>query len=245
MTRRPPLPALALLVAGCGEGLQEPAPDPCTGTGALSTCSTPSASDTHYIEQGERYFDTLDASADPGSEPDYAETVARWEWPPWLLLTGWGKDFTLAADEVILAAYPGTTVPFRDCRAFSVQPFGRCRVTIDYEGKPCPIYEEFTFNDDGLVTFVEAWSDQPELLPMDASIDTWAEGNAVSRLSTRVPGLGTAGGAIDPTGKDMEKAAATDPELADFAARTQDFWGYWAEAYAAAGDDMFARGCGW
>jgi hypothetical protein len=43
----------------------------------------------------------------------------------------------------------------------------------------------------------------------------------------------------------MEAAAAEDPDLADFVARTQDFWTYWSEAYQAAGDDLFARGCGW
>lgn len=42
-----------------------------------------------------------------------------------------------------------------------------------------------------------------------------------------------------------EPAAASDSELGDFAARTQDFWGNWNDAYAAAGDDLYARGCGW
>ena len=80
---------------------------------------------------------------------------------------------------------------------------------------------------------------------MDGEDDPWAEGGAVSRLSTRVPGLGTATGRIDPVGTDMARAGESDPDVADFAARTQDFWRYWSEAYDAAGDDMFARGCGW
>lgn len=235
---------LPLLAFACAAE-PETNPDPCDLAGALSTCLSPTLADAHYVEQGERYFDTLDADADPESEPDYAETVARWEWPPWLLLTGWGREFTLAADEVILAAYPGTTVPFRDCRAFDTQPFTRCRVSFDYDGKPCPIYEEFTFNDAGLVTFVEAWSDQPGMLPMDDAADPWAEGSGVTRLSTRVPGLGTPDGRIDPTSEEMKAAAAEDPDLADFVARTQDFWTYWSEAYQAAGDDLFVRGCGW
>lgn len=235
----------ALLLVAC----QDPPPpdpaDPCAGTGALSTCLSPALADEAYIDQGQRYFDTLDASADPESEPTYAPLVARWEWPPWLLLTGYGADLTLAADAAVLAAFPGTTVPIRDCRAFEVQPFGRCRVSIDYEGQPCPIYEEFTFNDAGEVTFVEAWSDQPALLPMDGEADPWAEGDDVVRLSTRIPGLGTTSGRIDPEGDDMARAGESDADVADFAARTQDFWGYWSEAYEAAGDDMFARGCGW
>jgi hypothetical protein len=80
---------------------------------------------------------------------------------------------------------------------------------------------------------------------MDGAADPWAEGSGVTRLSTRVPGLGTPDGRIDPTSEEMEAAAAEDPDLADFVARTQDFWTYWSEAYQAAGDDLFARGCGW
>lgn len=235
---------LALLFACHDPTTAEPA-DPCAEPGALSTCLAPAQSDELYIDQGQRYFDTLDASADPESEPTYAELVARWEWPPWLLLTGYGRELTLAVDEVVLAAFPGTTVPDRDCRAFDVQPFARCRVVMDYEGKPCPIYEEFTFNDAGEVTFVEAWSDLPEVLTWDAAADPWAEGEAVVRLSTRIPGLGTPSGRIDPTGEAMIQAGEADPEVADFAARTQDFWGYWSETYDAAGDDLYARGCGW
>ena len=234
-----------LMLAGCQAPTATAPTDPCVGPGALSTCLSPILSDAAYIDQGQRYFDTLDASADPESEPTYADLVARWEWPPWLLLTGYGRDLTVAVDAAVLAANPGTTVPLRDCRAFGVQPFGRCHVSIDYDGQACPIYEEFTFNDAGEVTFIEAWSDQPSLLPMDGEADPWAEGADVGRLSTRIPGLGTTSGRIDPTGDPMTSAAATDPEVADFAARTQDFWGYWTAAYDAAGDDMFARGCGW
>ncbi len=115
----------------------EPA-DPCVGPGARSTCLSPTQTDEYYIDQSLRYFDTLDASADPESEPTYAELVARW--------------------------------------------------------------------------------------------DPRAEGEDVGRLSTRVPGLGTASGRIDPLGEEMTLAGQSDPELADFAARTQDFWTYWVEA---------------
>lgn len=235
---------LSIALVGCTPAA-EPQPNPCAGPGALSTCSAPLHDPGLYVDQGLRYFDTLDGSADPESEPDYGEFVARWEWPPWLYLTGYGRDFTLAVDELVLAAMPGTTVPTRDCRFFEAQPFARCRVSFDYEGQPCPIYEEFTFNEGGQVTFVEAWSDQPTMLPMDAGEDPWAEGEAVDRLSWRVPGLGTPDGTVDPTGPEMLAAAAENPLVADFADRTQDFWGRWSEAYEAAGDDLFARGCGW
>ena len=236
-----------LTLAACG-GATDTAAEGC-GPDALSTCSAPAQPADHYADQGMKYFDSLDESADPESKPDYAEGVARWEWPPWLLLTGYGADLIAAIDVAVLAAQPGTTVPIRDCRGFDVQPFGRCKVVFDFEGKPCPIFEEFTFNDEGQVTFVEAWSDLPGLGPTadtDADTgDTWAEGEGVHRLSTRIPGLGSPTGAIDPTGEAMTAAGASDPEVADFAARTQDFWGYWSETYAAAGDDLYTRGCGW
>lgn len=234
-----------LALAACQPAEEPAAADPCDGPGALSTCSSPTQTDATYIDQGERYFDTLDASADPESVPTYSELVARWEWPPWLLLTGYGRELTLSVDRAVLAAFPGTTVPVRDCRAFDVQPFGRCYVTMDYEGKPCPIYEEFTFNDAGEITFIEAWSNLPSMMPMDPAQDPWAEGEDIPRLSTRIPDLGTASGLIDPLSDEMALAGEADPEVADFAARTQDFWGYWADTYADAGDDLYARGCGW
>ncbi|MDP2305704.1 MAG: hypothetical protein Q8P18_06725 [Pseudomonadota bacterium] len=212
---------------------------------ALSTCLVPTQTEEYYVDQSLRYFDTLDASADRESAPTYSELVARWEWPPWLLLTGYGRDLTIAIDAGVLIGIPDTTVPVRECRAFDVQPFGRCRVSFDYEGRPCPIFEEFTFNDRGEMTFIEAWSDLPGLSPAEDPADPWAERDGVHRLSTRIPGLGNATGRIDPVGEAMTKAAATDPEVADFAARTQDFWGTWTEAYEAAGDDLFERGCGW
>lgn len=234
--------ALGLMLLGSVECTPEEPAAACT-VDSLSTCLTPTWSDDYVIDQGQRYFDTLDSSADPDSEPTYSDLVARWEWPPWLLLTGYGRDLTLAVDEIVLAVYPTTTVPDRDCRAFDVQPFGRCHVVMDFDGQSCPIYEEFTFNDQGEVTFVEAWSDQPGMLP-GADTDTWAEGST-SRLSTRLPGLGNATGLIDPEGEAMSEVAASDPDVAEFVRHTEDFWATWTETYEAAGDDLYARGCGW
>ena len=219
-------------------------PAPTCDEAALSTCQGPAQGEAYYADQGNRYFDTLDASADPESEPSYAEWVARWEWPPWLLLTGYGRDLTLAVDEVVLAAAPDTTVPVRDCRGFDVAPFGRCRVTMKIEGKDCPIYEEFTFNPQGEVTFVEAWSNLPGYFP-STDDDPWAEKEGVARLSTRIPGLGNATGSIDIDAPAMAAAAETDADVAEFVRHAKDFWGTWNETYVAAGDDLYARGCGW
>jgi hypothetical protein len=199
----------------------------------------------YYVDQAGRYFDTLDTSADRSSKPRYAELVARWEWPPWLKLTGLGREQIQTLDEGVLLATPAT-VPLRDCRAFERQPFARCYVSFDYPGKGrCPIYEEFTFNDAGEVTFVEAWSDLKGLLPMEKSSDRWAEGAGLRRLSTKVPGLGSAQGRIDPQAPWMKAAAAQDTDVADFLVRAQSFASYWLKEYAAAGSDLFARGCGW
>lgn len=236
---RPPLCA-ALALAGCSP----PPVQPVCDEASLSTCLAPTWGDDYYADQGQRYFDTLDSSADPDSEPTYSDLVARWEWPPWLLLTGYGRDLTLAVDEVVLAVYPTTTVPERDCRGFDVQPFARCRVTMDFDGASCPIYEEFTFNDQGEVTFVEAWSNLPGLFPGDDE-DPWVEANDAARLSTRIPGLGNTTGLIDPGSAAMADAAVADEDVAEFVRHAEDFWGTWTETYEAAGDDLYARGCGW
>ena len=221
--------------------------NPCADDGALSTCTPKTMSDEHYIAQSLSYFDTMDSDADMSAGPDYAETIARWEWPPWLKLTGFGRENIEKAD-TLLRAYP-SIIPERTCLAFDENPFGRCRVVFYYEaheGRGCPIYEEFTFNESGEVTFIEAWSDQPDMLPMDATADLRAQGSGVTRLSTRVPGLGTASGAIDLDSQAMADAEAADDDVADLAARARDWATTWfAELEASDGDTMWEVGCGW
>jgi len=233
---RPRLLLLGVLLAACGA--DGAAPD------ALSTALTPTQPTAYYVDQANRYFDGLDESAPPESVATYGTLVARWEWPPWLYLTGFGAAQMASIDASVKSLTPAT-IPTRDCRAFAVQPFARCRVTFQYADGPCPIYEEFTFNDQGEMTFIEAWSDLPGLLPTADPGDAWAEGSAVHRLSTRVPGLGNATGTIDIASDAMVEAARGDAELADFRARAESFWSSWTEAYQAAGPDLFARGCGW
>ncbi len=235
--------AFAFLAIACGsetssEPPSERSPD------ALATALTPQQAPEYYVEQANKYFDTLDTSADRNSVPEYSVRVARWELPPWLWLTGYERENMIVTTNAALALDP-STVPVRDCRAFSVQPFARCYVTFEYEEGSCPIYEEFVFNDQGEMTFIEAWSDQPGYLPMEDPSDRWAEGPDVHRLSTRVPGLGNELGLIDLESEGMQEAAAADAELADFVRRAEDFWPAWLEASAAAGPDYFARGCGW
>lgn len=241
---------LWLMGAGCG-GDAPPVADPsvCTpAAGALATQLTPRFAPAYYIEQGSLYFDAIDVTAPAESVPTYAKLVARWEWPPWLKLTGYTSAMMAATDMLVKAGAPAAITP-RDCRFFPVQPFARCRVAFRYTGmgagKPCQIYEEFTFNDQGEMTFIEAWSDLPQLLPTADPADPWAEGRGVHRLATKIPGLGTPTGRIELDGACMKQAAARDPEVADFVARANDFWPAWADENTRAGSDYFTRGCGW
>ncbi|UCF46395.1 MAG: hypothetical protein JSU89_04185, partial [Myxococcales bacterium] len=75
--------------------------------------------------------------------------------------------------------------------------------------------------------------------------DPWAEGPAVRRLSTRLPGLGNETGLIDLDSEAMQQAAEHDPEIADFVRRAKDFWPSYFAAAQEAGPDYYARGCGW
>jgi hypothetical protein len=233
---------LALVAAACAAepdvSQSQPSPD------ALATALRPQQPPGYYVDQANKYFDTLDTSADPASVPNYSLLVARWELPPWLWLTGYGRENMKLTTDLAVSFEP-STVPTRDCRAFAVQPFARCYVSFEYEAGDCPIYEEFVFNDQGEITFIEAWSDQPGLLPMSDPNDRWAEGPDVQRLSTRVPGLGNEVGLIDLDSEAMQEAASEDPEIADFVRRAQDFWAAWIEASDEAGPDYYARGCGW
>ena len=246
---RPCTVLLAFSTACTGAGDSAvPAVDACTSAGALSDCLAPTQSMAYYAEKSSAYFDTMDKRVEPGIWPPYGETVARWEWPPWLKLTAYGRD-NIEASDTLLRAYP-SIVEDRDCRGFDTQPFGRCRVVFYYddalhEGRGCPIYEEFVFNDDGEITWIEAWSDQPGMLPMDAGVDPWAEGDGGTRLSSRIPGLGAGDGSLDLDGEAMQAAVAADPDVADFHGRAGDFFATWSAELEAAGDDMWVEGCGW
>jgi hypothetical protein len=230
------------------------APGPAAGcenagtAGATSRCLTATRAPEYYVDEALKYFDTLDIDADRERIPAYSDLVARWEWPPWLLLTAYERQVMLDTAEILRVGDP-STVPTRDCRFFAVQPFARCYVSFQYEEGACPIYEEFTFNDQGETTFIEAWSDLPGLNATPDAEDRWAEGAegaaGVHRLSTRVPGLGNATGRIDLDSPWMADAAVSDPELADFVFRARDMWEAWFDLLGASDDDFFAQGCGW
>ena len=221
--------------------------DPCLnpGTpGATATCLQPTMEPEYYVEQANKYFDTLDLDADPDSVPFYSDLVVRWEWPPWLLLTGLGKQDMIETAEVLKVGDP-STVPERDCRFFPQQPFARCYVVFVYEGGECPIYEEFVFNDEGQMTFIEAWSDLPGLRPQTGDDDPFGERGTFYRLSTRVPGLGTPTGSFDLESEYMVQASDEDEHVADFALRATNWWKFWFDLLNSSPPDFFAQGCGW
>lgn len=220
-------------------------PNGCMGegtAGATARCLSPTLAPEYYVEQALKYFDTLDTTADPESIPDYHETVARWEWPPWLLLTGFGADVMIDTASA-LRQFDPSTVPERDCRFFDEQPFARCYVVFEYEEGPCPIYEEFVFNDAGEMTFIEAWSDLDGLRPTDG--DRWGESESFDRLSTRVPGLGAGDGRIVLDTPEMLAAAEQDEDLFELVRRAENFWETWFVELQNADVDFFAQGCGW
>jgi hypothetical protein len=212
----------------------------CGTDGAKAGCLSPKFPPEYYIEQSIKYFRTMESSVSVLVQPNYSPLVVRWEWPPWLMLTGFTR-FNLIWTDILLKLHP-TKYKEIDCRFFDKQPFGRCRVVFDYSGELCPIYEEFTFNDQGEMTFIEAWSDYPGLVPMRDPADSWAEGDAVDRLATRVPGLGNAQGLIDLKSTAMLTAAGRDADVADLVRRAnKPYKTYFDEL--AANAQAVANGC--
>jgi hypothetical protein len=218
----------------------------CTTQGALSTNLSPKFPATYYAEQGVKYFQTMQSDIPAKVQPKYSYLVIRWEWPPWMLLTGFGKTAMVATD-VMLKLNP-TKYNLLDCRGFDTQPFCRCHVVFNYSETPCPIYEEFTFNDQGEITFIEAWSDYESLLPMTSGSDSlWDEQEywgmkEVNRLSTKVPGLGNATGLIDLYSPCMNEAAEKDKDIAELQKRAKDANRFWMQELIKHSKEI-SRGC--
>ena len=200
-------------------------PNNCGKINAKAGCLSPTQSPEYYIDQNIKYFLTMESNTSPLIIPNYSKKVVRWEWPPWLLLTGYGSSSLIWTD-LLLKLNP-TTYPVLNCEAFDTQPFGRCHVVFDYSGELCPIYEEFTFNDKGEITFIEAWIDAPGWIPMKEH-DYWAEGENVDRLATKVPGLGNETGLIDIHSDWVKDAAAKDADISELVRRTKKPVSTWA-----------------
>lgn len=155
-----------------------------------------SQSPKYYIDEVNRYFDTIDFYTYGRPAPHYAENVIRWEWHPWLLLTGYGR-WSMHFD-VLQKLYP-THITNRSCASYDAAPQVRCHVSFAYIGssRAIEIYEEFTFNDAGEIAFIEAWSDSPE-------VTAQAEAGTLKRMSL----LHTDQSSTDPDVLDFRKHAA-------------------------------------
>jgi hypothetical protein len=129
----------------------------------------------YYQNEAYSYFDSIDFFVFGRPAPHYAATVIRWEWHPWLLLTGSGS-WSLKFD-VLQKLYP-TRIRNRNCTVHVSAPQVRCHVTFGYLGqtRTTAIYEEFTFNEAGEISFIEAWSDTPDIV-------TQAEAGTLKRMS--------------------------------------------------------------
>ena len=233
-----------VLFISCSEEISDNLPT-CIGDALLSTCLEPTQSEEYYIKQSSAYFDTMDYRVELDDWPPYSEMIARWEWPPWLKLTAFTRE-NIELTDTFLQLYP-SIVTDRDCRFFDKQPFGRCYIVFYYdahEGKPCPIYEEFTFNDQGEITFIEAWSDVDGLRPQRED-DRWAEENSIYRLSTKIPGLGNTDGKIDINSLAMNDAASENSDISDFVYRAHNWQETWLEEYSNSDETMWSVGCGW
>ena len=196
----------------------------------LSTVLVPKQPESYYIGQANEYFDSLDTSVEKG-KPNYSVKVARWEWPPWLILTGFHKQKVHVIDGLIRASGPCICVN-RTLKFFPQNPYIRSVITFyygksDIENKenPLQIYEEFTFNDSGEITFVEAWYDQPykDLLPPLDENGWPISQESVKRLSTQIPGLGNPDGLIDLNSEAMIACAKSNQIVADFRDRAEHF----------------------
>lgn len=197
------------------------------GSSALSTAVLKSKPDKYIKKHCHAYFDLImtKTSADDSDFPSYSNYCIRWEWEPWLLLTlkNTGFDIWSALDAlqstIIPAEIPKSE---RFCRVFNQNPFCRMMVKFYYPSKefddmPSHIYEEFTFNKQGEITFVEVWS-YPErslrngggkgylvenlsdpVIASDCFDNKLHESDKkvfwpkmdMARLSTRIPGLGS------------------------------------------------------
>jgi len=209
------------------------------GKDALAFTLKPKYSPEYYKLQCDLYFTHLESRIADRVEFYCSLTCVRWEWPPWDLLTGQGMINIMYAD-MVDRDQNECIVAERNIRFYDVQPFGRAIITIYYGDNiktrqhPIKIYEEFTFNDFGQVTFIEAWScQQSEYLP---GFD--AEGWPIeipTRLSYLIPGLGHITGEINVNTEAVQHAALQNKYVADYVERSKHFMLAVSEAHLVNG----------
>ena len=113
----------------------------CGTDAAKAGCVKPNKKPQYYIDQSIKYFRTMETTISPMVQPNYSKKVVRWEWEPWLLLTGYGKANLIWTD-TLLKLFK-TAYDKLDCRFFKRTQWVAVMI-FDYDGLKCPIYEEFT-----------------------------------------------------------------------------------------------------
>lgn len=182
----------------------------------------------YYIEQAHLYFDLIAGTKDRSlTQLFYSNWLIRYEWEPWLMLTAQnnGVDTAKLIDSLEPEAIP-CEVPMeqRYVRFYTTNPFVRMMIRIYWPDRTSDIvtwiYEEFSFDRNNDICFIEAWS-YPEstlsrgggkgyvienqndpLLPSDKAIPSdltdeesnfcWPDQDRIYRMATHVPGLGDA-----------------------------------------------------
>lgn len=168
----------------------------------------------YFQNEAYAYFDSIDFFVFGRPAPHYASSVVRWEWHPWLQLTGYGR-WSLKFD-VLQKLYP-TRIRNRNCSVHANAPQVRCHVTFGYIGqsKTAAIYEEFTFNEVGEISFIEAWSDTSD-------ITAQAEAGTLKRMSVLA-----------------QQSDSQDPDVLDMRTRMQHPLYYWFIEAARFSMDLF------
>ena len=159
--------------------------------------------DDHYYQtQCDLYFRNQEYKYS-GEKPNYSQLSSRWEYQPTGNgLTGYGGDRMHRSDEMIRQS--PCEVTNRVYKIYDTQPFGRALVTFYYgdnvetKQNPIHIYEEFTFNSQGQITFIEAWAYDASMAE-SPSKPFPPDDSRFPRMSRIIPGLGNSEGLIDIT----------------------------------------------
>lgn len=191
-------------------------PSACGTTHALSTCVQPTKGEEYYVGQALNYFAQLDPTQEKRDKALLSKGFLRFEWAPWTLFNGYADKLTHMVDAVDgkIGSFFPTSPEHRICTFHETNPFVRCSlimwshyddprtekapVSDALKGKAgCGIYQEFTFDQEGRISFTEVNS---VTLPKQ------------TRLSTRVPGLGRTGEAAVHTDV-LHDYSGNDPHL--------------------------------
>ena len=191
-----------------------------------SNSVVPNKDESYYINQANTYFSFLETTSKDHIEPNYSPSLIRWEWEPWLILTGLNDERTLIIDSLIRETGKCECLD-RELVFYNTNPFVRCRVTFYYgENKtPIKIYEEFTFDGSGNISFIEAWYDVEDnkLQIPEREFDGWPKFCSVKRLSNLIPGYNKTDFILVLESSEMISQAELYDDVKNFKSRAEKF----------------------